>query len=561
MVLPMPEIDLDALLSDDRVEIGRGPLASNIDLRGTPEFDALETEFRKIETGGPGAVDWKTLNRATVEILRERSKDLVLASRLVYGLFREEGYKGLAVGLTIVHGMVDQHWEAIFPPVARERGRTGAFDWISEKIAPLVEGAGPTAEHGTFALVAHDRLVELDTLLGERLSRFPAAIGPLIRALRPYARDARQTLEAAAAPPPALADAAPPAVQSVSAVPEVAAQAAAPPTAEQKPPPVPSAVAPLNAPAANQPIAAVAIPVGDNAQQAFESLAGAALRIAGTLRQQAPADARAYRLSRFGLWAGLTAAPPEKAGRTGLPPPQRTRMTEIQALSAAGNHLGLLLSVESAFATSPFWLDAQRLVCDAMAALGGEFDAARQVVHGELAALILRLPGLLDLAFADGTPFAEPATRAWIGSQVLRGGGDTVGAADADSALTQALRLGLAGQVPAGLRLLTGHAESRNGERERFITRLELGDYCLRFELIQPLIALLDGLAELAERRALEDWEPQLAARLASLSWRALMHQNAKRYVDERDLVTRRARLFAKLARLDMPAAVELSQG
>ena len=119
----MSDIDYDALLADARAEIGRVALAAHADLRGTPEFDGLEDEFRKIETGGPTAVDWKTLNRETLAILGGRSKDLVLASRLVYGLHREEGYRGLALGLTIVQGMVDQHWEAMFPPPARERGR------------------------------------------------------------------------------------------------------------------------------------------------------------------------------------------------------------------------------------------------------------------------------------------------------------------------------------------------------------------------------------------------------------------------------------------------------
>ena len=549
----MPDIDYDALLSDDRSQIGRVPLEAHADLRGSPDYDALETEFRKIETGGPTAVDWKNLNRSTLDILRSRSKDLVLASRLVYGLHREEGYRGLALGITIVRSMAEEHWDAMFPPVARERGRAGAFDWIAEKISPLIETAAPNDDQKVFALVAHDRLVELDNLLGEKLTRFPAALGPLVRALRPHAREARQALEAAAAPPPEPAPIAEPAPATVAAAPSSAAAPATPPAQPTAPiAPVAAAVAQVDMPE---------IAVGDNVQQAFETLSTAALRLASNIRQQAPSEARAYRLSRFGLWAGLVAAPPDRAGRTSLPPPQRTRLTEIQAISAAGNQMGLLLSVESTFATSPFWLDAQRTVFEAMTALGSDYDQARHVVIGELAALLLRLPNLVSLSFADGTPFAEPATVTWINNQVRVGGVGSSGESDSDNAMAEASRLAQAGQVPAGLRLLSQHAESRNGERDRFIARLNLGEYCLRFELVQPLIALLDGLAELAERRSLEDWEPQLSARLANLSWRALMHQNAKRYVDERELITRKSRLLGKLAKLDMASAVELSQG
>ena len=52
----MAEIDVASLLEDPRMAIGAVLIdgaASGADLRDDPEFEALETEFRKMETAGP----------------------------------------------------------------------------------------------------------------------------------------------------------------------------------------------------------------------------------------------------------------------------------------------------------------------------------------------------------------------------------------------------------------------------------------------------------------------------------------------------------------------------
>ena len=71
----MTEIDYDALLADPRAETGKLPAGANgggEDLRGSPEFEMLENEFRKIETAGPAAVDWKMVNRTTLDLLKSQ---------------------------------------------------------------------------------------------------------------------------------------------------------------------------------------------------------------------------------------------------------------------------------------------------------------------------------------------------------------------------------------------------------------------------------------------------------------------------------------------------------
>jgi type VI secretion system protein VasJ len=558
----MAEIDVFSHLDDPRAAVGAIPIAgtpAGVDLRDDPEFELLEAEFRKMETGGPAAVNWKMLNERTLQVIEKKSKDLVLGSRLAYGLYREEGYKGLAVGISILHGMVSDHWEGLFPPLKRERGRAGSIDWLSERMAAVVETEPPADDRRIFALVAHDRLVELDEQLSQKMQKFPVALGPLVRALRPHARQARAELEARAEADKAAAEAAaapPPPAQaaaSAEAPPAVAAATAAPAQA---------AAAPAPQPAAQPASAAIAVPAvqtGEGAEKALQSIFSAAGTVASAVRKEAPADPRGYLCARLAVWGPIAAAPPDRAGKSALPPPQKPRLAEIQALRAAGNNQDLLTAAEGVFVMSPFWLDAQYLLAQSMQALGPDYEAARAVVVGQLGAFLRRVPGLTALSFSDGMPFADGDTIAWIGSEVQAGGEGGSSGSELDKVRAAAGRLGQSAQVLAGLKLLTDFAESRFGERERFQARLEIGEFCLRFDLLQPLFPLLAGLRQTAEQRALDVWEPQLAVALASLSWRSVTHKNAKRFLDEKEGQEQRDRVMATLAALDMVMAARLS--
>jgi type VI secretion system protein VasJ len=564
----LAEIDLDALLADPRASIGGLAIdgtPAGRDLRDEAEFDALDSEFRKMETGGPSAVDWKRLNTATIDILKTRSKDMVLASRLIFGLQREESYRGLAVGVAILQGMVEAHWDGLFPPPARERARAGALDWMAEKIAPLVEAGPPSADAKLFALAAHDRLVIVDEFLSERMRKYPAAIGPLIRALRPHAREARAELEAKAAAEAARAEAAAAQAEAVSQPTPEPAPASPAPVAET---PQPAAAAPPVQPQSQPrvstaaPVAAVEIaeaPIREGVEKTFQALFGSAIRAASALRPSAPADPRIYLATRFSAWGDILKAPPDKAGRTQLPPPQKPRLAELAALKAAGNHQGLLLSAESIFVSSPFYLDAQFLIASAMQALGGEYDAALSVVTGQLSAFLKRVPELTQLSFSDGSPFADGETQNWIASQVMTGSDGQATGSERDKVKAAAGQLAQQGQVLAGLKLLSDYSERCPSGRERFCAKLEIGEFCLRYELLQPLFALIPALEQMVADQALTSWEPPLATALAALSWRGYSHRNAGRHLEERDIVLRKGRIAETLSALDIVQAVRLT--
>ncbi|GAA0783527.1 type VI secretion system protein TssA [Roseibium denhamense] len=550
-------------LTDPRAEAGRHAIADGDGqeaFRDTPEFEELEAEFRKMEIDGPSAVNWKMLNDETVKVIQEKSKDLVLATRLVYGLFLEEGYQGLAIGIKILEDMSKEHWETLVPPVRRERGRAGAFDWCAEKLGPLVEAKKPEGAEGLAALQAHDYLLELDTALEQKFTKSSAALGPLIRALRPLAKDARAALEEEARKK-AEAEAAASAPDAAPAQSEPEPSANAPASSAPAPEPAQAAPAPTPTPAA--PAAPVDIPevaTDGDLNSGFLSLFNAASKLATTARQNAPADPRGYYCARFALWGRVLAAPPANSGKTSLPAPQKNRIAELQALKGAGNMEGLAKAAESAFISSPFWLDTQHMVAEALKGLGDDYAAAAALVEGELSGFIRRVPEVLDLAFSDGTPFASAETKAWISENLSGSGGGGGGGSDALLGIaSEAAGLAQSGKIVEGLRVLKTYCDTCPSEREWFRAQLKLAELCLRFDVLHPLVAQLSKLRSIAETRQLSSWEPELVVELARLSWQSLNHKNIRQLVSDADLVPLKASVMETLSILDLTAAAELT--
>lgn len=94
------------------------------------DFDANDplrpTDVRK--------ADWKGIIRKATEQLRTKSKDLLLAARLVEALTKQHGFAGLGVGLTLLRRLIDECWDRLHPTI--EDGdlelRAGPFNWLGD---------------------------------------------------------------------------------------------------------------------------------------------------------------------------------------------------------------------------------------------------------------------------------------------------------------------------------------------------------------------------------------------------------------------------------------------
>ncbi len=132
-------IDIDALLQPIP---GDDPAGE--DLRHSPEFDALNEARRMDDELDQGIwqtavkkADWKGLVQLATELLETRTKDLQVAAWMVQGLGQLHGVAGLAPGLLLVHGLVENFWDGLYPRIEDDdvEPRLSPLVWLDDRLA------------------------------------------------------------------------------------------------------------------------------------------------------------------------------------------------------------------------------------------------------------------------------------------------------------------------------------------------------------------------------------------------------------------------------------------
>ncbi|MDQ0505594.1 type VI secretion system protein TssA [Xanthobacter agilis] len=544
----------------DRLVLPLAPDAPvGTDVRGLPAFEEIETSVRRIETDGPAAVPWPQVARIGLDLLTTHGRDLLVTAWTTVALTQTEQWRGLAVGIDALSAMVKQWWDEV--PPKRERARVGALEWMVTRLTPVVADL-PVAEPDIPALLhASELLEELNVLLPEKLAKERIAFGDLVRAVRTKAEAAKAELARAAE---AARQAAAREAAEKAGTPQAPAPATPLPAnggATPSPAPVtPAATA--SATAAPLPAAPPVAPdaSGPELDRAISALADSMRQHARRLRETNLSDPRSYRLSRSAAWLDITLTPPAKDNATQLMAPAAQRLEGIAAMSRSGEHEALVHALEGLIGSSPFWLDAHRKVFETLNILGPKYAMAAAAVVELSCALVRRLPALVDLTFADGTPFADVATRAWFDEHA---GSPAAAPAEAQADTFKDLAADIKTLVGAGkkaeaLDRLGAARDTVRGERALFDMHLLQAQTCLDLDLPSVALPLVQHLESEVERRALDAWEPGLALRAARLALRAYHHPAAEKLLGATHLRGAVEAAQRRLARLDLRTAVRL---
>lgn len=509
-----------------------GAVPAGTDVRDADEFEQLESEVRRMDANGPAAVDWHKVSTLSVNILANQSKDILVACWASYGLFRTEGYQGLAVGLAILRGMVDAHWDGLFPPIRRERARVGAIDWLVGRLEPAVAANEPTEAEFPAVVAAYETLGDLDRQLGVKLVNEQAALGELFRALRSHYERASREMAVAENSVEADCRAQQPAsVTPQASLPADSAQPAAP---------------------------AGAVPAGPDSDWAgfMERLPDMLRQAAAALRVVSPAEPKAYLLNRIGSWMRFDALPPDAAGRTKVFPPA-DNIAALEAKVAAGQHADVVDLAEEITWKGPFWLDAHRRGAKALESMGASFTPAAAAVRAALTLLVTRYPPILALHFSDGRPFADPETRAWIAMPAK----DASTRRDpVDQMIAEAHKLIGAEQPQAALERLSRALDSATGERARFVGQLAQARFCIETGFVTTAVSLLEHLDAVTAERNLQSWEPALALDVAELRFRAMAHCDLQHMIDEPRRRVVLDQIRTRVAAIDIARASQLGR-
>ncbi len=515
-------------------------------MRYEPDFETLKAEIEKLDSVTADDPEWKQVHSLAEGLLRTKTKDILITSYLVAGLFKTRGYAGLDDGMVLYTAILKNFWEDLFPAARRMRGRVAALTWLMERLPPWVDRQAPKADEADAVRACQEHFSEFFDQVRTCFENESPGMGDLKRSIEQRVMDlpAQKAEE-----PKAPAEAAPSSAGSAAGAPRPAAAPAAP--------------------------AAPAIGDIESPQDAMKALTavGRTLRSAATvLRKGNPFDPLPYHVIRFASWSSLKALPPNQGGQTQLPPPRPQVLTAAETLIGAGDWANLLELGEGRTGDTPFWIDANRCTATALAGMGPGHEPARTAVMQEVAALVTRLPGILDLSFTGGIPFANDQTRLWIEGEVLPsvggGGGGAApagaapGSGGADDGLGaakgEARKLLAGGKFAEAMALFQQGAAGAQCQRDRFRWRLALAEACSDAGQTELAMHQLESLDREAEQFKLDEWEPSL-----SLSVVATLYKCRKKLLAGPPKATPEAmeaanRTYARLCRIDPVAAMEL---
>jgi len=455
--------------------------------RYEPEYEELQEEVRKLQSLSGGTVEWSRVAELAVVILGTKSKDLQVASYLCVALLHEQSLKGLAAGLLTCKDLLGNYWETMFPELKRLKGRVAAIEWLSENTAK---------ELGTQRFGSSDKqqleqiqetIKQIISLLEEKVQGKNNFLSELSRKVKEIISDL--SLQAVAEEAKTK-----PAVQ-----PTAASQASSPS-------PTPSKISSES-----------------DARKALREAQSIILKTAAYLRKADPKNPLPYRLSRSVLWDSIQAPPPNTDGRTQMPAIPAYTMDAQKQLLEKGEPEAIVAQFESTFTSSPFLLDLQRHLDEALSSLGTPYKEVQSVIREELGVFLRRIPQLLDIQFQDGTDFANSETREWIEKTVLlqagagakpQAGGQNEGTSEEGRELEEtynkARQLARTKQIKEAISLFQDKLARTPERRERFIWNFHLAKVLMVAGKQNLALAQLESLDREIEMFSLEEWEPEL---------------------------------------------------
>ncbi|HVY44363.1 MAG TPA: type VI secretion system domain-containing protein, partial [Minicystis sp.] len=290
-------------------------------------------------------------------------------------------------------------------------------------------------------------------------------------------------------------------------------------------------------------------------------------RVGDAIRAADPGNPLAYRYARTGYWLEVAQTPTAENGVTLVPPPPDGIRSQLDAMMAAENYLGVINAADEAASTFILWLDPHRYIANAMDRLGAIFINAKKALVREVAILLARVPSLPTLSFNDGTPFADGSTKMWLEAEVATalggagksdGGAANGGSGFLDAPLAEAKTLAASGKLPDAIELVAKAAAAAPSGADRFRGRLAVAKLCLQAGQFAIARAQLEGLVWLTEQHKLAEWEPGLCAELYSALYAAHRGINRGEEVAP-EARAREALAFERLCQLDAGAALKLS--
>ncbi|PZP02404.1 type VI secretion system protein VasJ [Pseudomonas sp. NFPP10] len=491
------------------------------DVRFSNEYEALESELGKAQSmHESGQVDWLKIQQQSEALLRYQSKDLRVAAWLTWALHQRESFPGLLAGLGMVRHLCEHHWQQVHP--AKLRTRAAAIAWLVPRLQDVLDEEVPVREQLPLFRRLAEQLQGLDAILTRHLGDDAPLLLPICRRLQNMVTRAADNQ-----PEPGAVGAV------VAQVKQAAAQLFTP-----------------GSPIDNE----------KDAQKALRSQQESARPLCAWWLRQKATDHRALRLNRALLWLAIDAVPERNGEQVtalrGLP---ADKLRHYQERYDQGQYADLLVELEASLARAPFWFDGQRLVWECLQELNAE--PAMREVEFHFALLLQRLPGVVELRFFDGVPFADPATRNWISAHVMPHLHSTSAPRKVEpasvlpaweEALEEVLPILRKDGLKVAVQMLKQGLQNAQGGRVRFFWHLSLARLCFMAKKYELAKTQLETLDRQLQDTGLQAWEPDLALEVLHL-----LHNCCELLPQNHAVRERKEEVYRRLCHLDLEVVLE----
>jgi len=587
---------------DDLLNPIPGDNPSGVSLRYAPVYDKIKEARREDDDAPQGewaherkVADWKLVIKLAGESLATQTKDLQIAAWLTEAALRTEGFSGLLQGLKLLHGLVENFWDTLYPEIedGEAEMRAAPLDWIGSRIDQAVHQAPITRNGLDWFQFKQSRAVgyEADAGTSEKAEARSQAIADgkvtaedfdnaFNASPKAFYVEAKQSLDdcleaidgLAAACEPKFANANPGFGGLRSALEEVRSTVNS--LLQKKRELEPDEPPPVEASAEDavaEEAAADSSAAGSSARPRKTVSAEPADRddavsrvavVAKYLRREDPYSPAPYLMLRGLRWGELRAGGDSPSLEMLAPPATQVRQ-ELKRLAVEGNWAELIEAAENAVALpcGRAWLDLQRYAVRALDEYG--YPAIANAIRSEVRSLLADLPQLPQWTLADDTPTANAETQAWLKDLVAppppppdtfsalpsveesHGGSNGAGGEEAPpDAFQVAMTAARAGDVQQAVEILSREIAHERSGRARFQRKIQLSQICMSTGHEAIAYPILNEMADEIELRKLEEWEAsEVLAHPLALLFRCMNQLDG-----DADI---KRKLYARICRLD----------
>jgi type VI secretion system protein VasJ len=373
---------------------------------------STDEEYFKLEMEmGKPIPDYKAAIELASSLLKEKSKDLRVATWLCYALYRDEKIPGLHMGLHLLLELLNTFNDKLYPENLNHRAK--ALQLISSsRFVKILEKEVLKKEDAQVFLEIKEILALLNAASAEKFPDNPPNLKALTQTVSTHVEAAQKLIKETPSEPGKK---------------EAETEAVKPPEKEDTQPPPKEESLEVEQPKSTE-APTTDVPSGDTEiPVSSDSEARATIKkVLNHYFKLEEEDARKYStflygISRSIIWSDL-ALPPQTNSVSELPPPDSeikatldkwfTNMEWPKLVSAVEVNL---LNEDSPF---KYWLTAQRYAAEALANIGGQATKAAEEIKFQLAKLLQRLPNMENLKFNNDMPFADDKTLDWINEEV-----------------------------------------------------------------------------------------------------------------------------------------------